>query len=187
MEDYSKIWLATDHHFGHNNIIKFADENGVPYRNFVSIEEHDKHLIEQHNDFVGHDDTVIFGGDLGMDKKYLESIFLKLKGKKKLILGNHDNFSMTFYDKHFSRIRAWYMFGEKDVPHVIFSHFPLMPESFHPNKPWLNVHGHVHSNSVTGQRSKNYLNLCPEEWSYAPTQVSELLLIAKNRKQAGLI
>ncbi len=186
MENYEKVFLATDHHFNHANIIKFGSENGgTAYRDFETIQKHDDYLIECHNRVVQDDDTVIFLGDLGGDKTYLETVLPRMRGRKKLVMGNHDKYSVQFYAKHFERIRAWYLFGEKGKPHVIATHFPLMPESFHPDKPWLNVHGHVHINSVTGPIEDKYLNICPERWNYTPTRVSEFLDIAKKRNDEG--
>ena len=60
----SDIWVISDTHFGHNNMLKFKDKNGDPIRpNFSSTEEMDEHMIERWNSVVKDGDIV------GIDEK----------------------------------------------------------------------------------------------------------------------
>ena len=83
----SKIFFTSDLHFQHNNILKF-----VKPRPFSSIEEHDEIIINNWNNTVKNEDTVYVLGDIAL--KYNPDLLTKqlsrLKGKKHLILGNHD-------------------------------------------------------------------------------------------------
>lgn len=73
----------SDPHLGHNLMVRT--------RGFSSKEEHDRTLIENHNDRVAPRDEVHILGDLswyGVEETL--NILKKLHGHKYLILGNHD-------------------------------------------------------------------------------------------------
>ena len=81
------IFVASDHHFGHKNILKFCPKT----RPFDSIEEHTEQLIMRHNSVVKHDDEVYLMGDfafLSADKAL--KILQRMNGIKYFIFGNHD-------------------------------------------------------------------------------------------------
>ncbi len=77
------IFFTSDHHFGHKRIIELAS------RPFASVEEMDEVLIERWNAIVAPGDLVYHLGDFAFadHAPYLE----RLKGQKRLILGNHDH------------------------------------------------------------------------------------------------
>jgi calcineurin-like phosphoesterase family protein len=79
------FWTS-DTHFGHANII------GYCRRPFGSVQEMDDVLIANWNAAVGHDDLVWHLGDFahGADEKHIRSVFHRLNGVKRLIIGNHD-------------------------------------------------------------------------------------------------
>ena len=81
------IFVSSDHHFGHRNIIKFCSET----RPFDSIEEHDEQLIQRHNEVVNKNDDVYFLGDFAFCKEgtIIEHL-RRLNGRKHFIFGNHD-------------------------------------------------------------------------------------------------
>lgn len=70
------IWFTGDQHFGHINIIKYAN------RPFASIEEHDAMIIERHNEVVGPDDVVYNLGDVCLGRgKEAQHYFSQLNGQ----------------------------------------------------------------------------------------------------------
>ena len=75
----------SDTHFGHRDIIQFDK------RPFMDIDQMDNTLIWLWNDRVGDDDDVWIVGDFacGGDKPS-EYYLRQLKGRKHLIVGNHD-------------------------------------------------------------------------------------------------
>jgi calcineurin-like phosphoesterase family protein len=85
------IWLISDCHFGHKNIILFKDKDGNPIRlkkngkPFQDIHEHNQYLTEKWNSVVKPQDHVWFGGDWGnfSAKRHLNGVI-------NMIVGNHD-------------------------------------------------------------------------------------------------
>ncbi len=78
------IYFTADPHFGHANIVKMCG------RPFEDIEEMNEALITAWNDRVSGNDTVYIVGDMFFRCEDAESILKRLKGKKRLIVGNHD-------------------------------------------------------------------------------------------------
>ncbi|KIA77717.1 hypothetical protein DB43_FW00020 [Parachlamydia acanthamoebae] len=69
MSSNMKRWFISDTHFSHKNIIKYA---GRPY---MTVEEMNKSLIDNWNQYVDAEDQVFFLGDFGLgDVEHLHSI-----------------------------------------------------------------------------------------------------------------
>lgn len=86
------IFFTADTHFGHNNVIRFCD------RPFSSAAEMDEVMIRNWNARVTGGDTVYILGDMFFRSTNAEEILQRLKGKKRLIVGNHDGSWMTKFD-----------------------------------------------------------------------------------------
>ena len=56
--DIENVWVASDHHFDHKNIMKYAD------RKFDSVDHMNDCMIKAHNKVVSADDVIIMGGDI---------------------------------------------------------------------------------------------------------------------------
>ncbi|AGN51480.1 phosphoesterase [Vibrio phage eugene 12A10] len=81
-----KIWMTSDLHFGHKNILKFCPDT----RKFIDIQDMEESLIKEWNNTVSPEDIVIDHGDfsfLGADKT--KEILSKLNGHIIHIFGNH--------------------------------------------------------------------------------------------------
>lgn len=148
-----KVWVISDTHFGHTNIIQFEKEK----RPYSSIEEHDLDLLKRWNDVVHPRDTVWHLGDVYFGDGW--KVLSQLNGYKKLVLGNHDAGKEEVLMQHFGKIYGITSFGD-----CILSHVPVHPyqlgEGFRFKK---NIHGHMHS----GRMLKNSFNLAdPEESDY---------------------
>ena len=97
------IYYTSDLHFGHKNIIKYEN------RPFMNIEEMEYVFIRNWNNKVKSNDDHIYiigdfafkGSNLSVDK--INNIVEKLKGKKHLIIGNHDQFINSIHFKE----RLW--------------------------------------------------------------------------------
>ena len=96
-----KLFALSDHHFGHQNIIKYCDRktHEIPNPNLSALEDA-KAMILAHNEVVQDDDLVVFGGDIQASKQgreWIAKIIAKLKGRKILVRGNHDHFTNEEY------------------------------------------------------------------------------------------
>lgn len=142
----ANIWVISDTHFGHRNILNFTDEKGELIRGkvFKSIEEHDEALVKNWNDLVSPQDHVYHLGDVVLARRNME-ICRRLNGHKRLVRGNHDIFSTKEYiDVGFEEI-----YGVRVWPkhNIIMSHIPLHRDSL-TGRSWLNIHGHLHQGVV---------------------------------------
>lgn len=81
-------FYISDTHFFHERIIRMCA------RPFASIDEHDEAIVANWNSVVRDDDVVYHLGDvgfhLGLNSDRMRTLFYRLKGRKHLIIGNHD-------------------------------------------------------------------------------------------------
>lgn len=171
------IWVTSDTHFGHSNIIKYCD------RPFRDTDEMDNHIVEKWNnvvqdgDIVYHLGDVYFGGNKGAE--YWDWFFPRLKGRKRLLLGNHDNGKDQRLLQTFGKIELWRMFPEFGL---LLTHVPVHPSTLResPKRPngLINVHGHTHDNGEP-DNSGNYKCVCVELTDYTPVNIEEL----RNKKE----
>jgi calcineurin-like phosphoesterase family protein len=160
-----KIWLISDTHFGHENIIRYCG------RPFASAAEMDQVMIERWNATVRPQDHVYHLGDVAMGSTHLHRVLPCLHGHKRLVLGNHDNMApMKQYVQYFDKILAWRKFDT-----LILTHVPIHRESF--GKATVNVHGHTHQHPAY---PGGYINVCVEHTEYAPVALDAVIERAKH-------
>lgn len=159
------IFIISDTHFGHKNFLNFLDENGNRIRPFSSVEEVDELMVENWNKQVRDEDIIYHLGDVyfGDGHKHLP----RLRGRKRLIAGNHDDLKSEHLQKHFQKILLWRMFPEFNC---VMSHIPMHESNMY--KVQYNVHGHIHQQKSPGER---YINACVEWHNYTPKPIEELL------------
>ena len=88
-----KIYLISDTHFNHANIIKYCN------RPFKDVEEMDKIIIKNWNNIVRDKDIVYFLGDLVLSRKKSKKtreLINMLNGEIVIIKGNHDKVGEKF-------------------------------------------------------------------------------------------
>ena len=130
-------------------------------------------MIERWNSVVSNNDIVYHLGDFCFGKHNI-SIAAKLNGKKRLILGNHDNYPTTVYLEYFDKVYGCLFWNR-----CVLTHMPVHPDGL--GKRWiLNIHGHLHSRNVrrtfhidpTGDHlteyDPNYLNVSCEQNNLTP-------------------
>lgn len=79
-------YVISDLHFGHDNIIQYCQ------RPFDDVEEMNEALIENWNNTIDDDDTVLFLGDLRHHPGELAAHWLEqLNGQIIIVRGNHDS------------------------------------------------------------------------------------------------
>ncbi|UOF80609.1 hypothetical protein [Caudoviricetes sp.] len=169
----SNIFLISDTHFGHGNILTFLKQDGTKLRpNFKDIKEHDLELIKRWNYVVSPNDKVYHLGDVGFTNfPYIKNIFDVLNGTKVLIKGNHDNFKLSQYAQIFKDIMATHALDK-----IILSHIPIHPDCLDRWKG--NIHGHLHEHKVKDigyhYPDERYVNVCVEHTNYMPVPFEEL-------------
>lgn len=115
-------YYISDLHFYHANMNTQMDQRG-----FASFEEMNEYMIEQWNRKVRKNDEVVILGDFSIAKgEKTNELLQRLKGKKYLIVGNHDRFlnDKTFDRSLFKRIEL-YMELNDNKRKVILSHYPV--------------------------------------------------------------
>lgn len=161
------IWVTSDTHFNHGNILKFKNSDDTPVRDFDSVHEMNEVMVDNWNSVVKPGDKVYHLGDVFFGSKYhFKSLWPRLKGSKRLIVGNHDDVKFLSSGGFFQKVMLWRLFKEFGL---ILTHVPIHVDSFRVGSK--NVHGHIHSNpSPEGP----YQCVCVEQTNYTPVNIEEL-------------
>ena len=163
----SNIFVVSDTHFGHANILKFTDNtSGLRIRpQFSTVEEMDEFMVERWNSVVNDGDIVYHLGDVYFEHGH--RVLPRLKGRKRLILGNHDNGKASYIQANFQKVLMWRMFPEFNC---VLTHVPIHESGM--TKVQYNLHGHIHQNASPGLR---YINCSVEVQDYTPRAIEELV------------
>lgn len=172
-----QIFVISDTHFGHNNIIKYCN------RPFADAEEMNKVIIDKWNKYVGPQDIVIHCGDFCLGRGARLGINTaryrqQLNGKIILILGNHDDkrcayvgdcgFEAAFFHYH--------VFGES----LMFCHSTAYPPADAFNNIRFTFYGHVHNQDEQPfNLGIKRCNVCVEELDFAPLNITSFLTDAE--------
>lgn len=172
------IYLISDTHFNHNNIIKYSN------RPFKDVREMNRSLIKNWNETVTKGDTIFFLGDFcyGNGNGHLK----KLKGRKIMIRGNHDReMNCNFYNYKILVYRG-IQFALLHNPADIFKF-----DAFKDFNGWM-IHGHIHNNDLETYPFINYqnctVNVSADLTDYRPMALDAICdLIANQKATAGTI
>ena len=164
----AKIWLISDTHFGHTNVIKYCN------RPFESSDEMDKTIIENWNNTIKKYDKVFLLGDVSFHtKERTKEIIQSLNGYKVLIKGNHDKRSNDFWlDCGFKEVGKYPIILNVNDRDLILSHQPI---SVSVDKgDFFNYHGHVHNmiNDYEVVYPNRYKCVSVENISYKPFRLA---------------
>ena len=165
----TNIFIVSDTHFGHESMLRFTDSTtGALVRpGFASVDEMDDHMITQWNSVVKDDDIVYHLGDVYMGGNRGMTILPRLRGRKRLVLGNHDNGKDQNLQRCFQKIMLWRIFPEFNC---LLTHVPVHESTMF--KVAYNLHGHVHQNASPTPR---HINCCVEVQDYTPKHIEELV------------
>jgi calcineurin-like phosphoesterase family protein len=181
------VWFTADQHFGHHNIIRYCS------RPFANVQEMDAALIDRWNSIVAENDLVWCLGDISMSFRRALAISPMLKGRKKLIAGNHDR-CLGMRPARIARRLALLATGWESVDEraqldiagnkVLLAHLPFAGNETYPAEAlsapkdegrWL-LHGHIHEK--WRQRGR-MINVGVDVWNFAPVSldtISDLIL-----------
>lgn len=153
-KDPHSVWVTSDHHFNHKNLLGF--ENGGYRRGdyYSSIEEMNSDLIAVHNSLVGKLDLVIHLGDVTLGNDGLS--WLSRMNGNFLLLNTSTHHDSRWLDPYRYGILSDNVTALPPIIdlrlnfmdnrlYVALSHYPLKEwnASFHGS---VNLHGHCHSN-----------------------------------------
>ena len=175
------IFYTADTHFGHQNIIRFCD------RPYETIESMDRDLIERWNSKVTGSDTVYVLGDMFFRAENPGEILSSLKGKKHLIVGNHDGSWMSKVDlgSYFKSVSLMEEISGGSVG-ITLCHYPLLTWK-HAKRTYM-IHGHIHRDTRMDfwpmlAANEHILNAGVDINNYEPVSFEELLLNNTNFKK----
>ena len=130
------IWVISDTHFSHANIIKYCN------RPFVNSFQMNSVMRMNWNSAIGEDDTVIHLGDLALvpNSKFdeMKQFINTLNGKLIVLLGNHDK-------KHFLEHCGIVYTKRLVCGNLLLRHYPQRMGEKMANNVHI-VHGHIHNN-----------------------------------------
>lgn len=160
----SKTYFISDTHFNHVNIIKYCN------RPFENVEEMKDYIIKQWNSVVKADDIVWFLGDLALgNRETCREIVSKLNGRKRMVKGNHDNWTDDFYRSIGIEYVSKYPVILKGK--IVLCHTP--PEKVEGN--YFYIFGHVHDKitQIEIDNPNQCKCVCVERTDYKPIKVPE--------------
>lgn len=170
-----KIWIMSDTHFGHDNIIAFT---GRP-------ENHEQLMIDALY-AIPKEDCLFHLGDVCLAQgEFVNNMLIgSLKCRKILVIGNHDEKSWSWYMEHGWDFACDAFKLDYAGKHILFSHKP---------QPWdglweINVHGHLHNLGFLGDRSKTQVSemkkwhrlYAPELMDYKPVELAQFIQAGNN-------
>ena len=159
----------SDPHFGHANIIQFAN------RPFKDLAEMNAALEANYASVVYDDDHVLWTGDCAWGGYDLAALLKRLPGRKSLVIGNHDKSRRRMLELGFELV-ADELFFQMGPQFVEVRHYPPRhaappddPKHGHvyhrDNAADRFIHGHTHE---PGQAYGRRVHVGVDAWDYAP-------------------
>lgn len=170
------IWFASDTHFGHENVLRFAE------RPWESVERMNRALITNINSVVGRYDELYILGDFSfkMSKEAAAKLRKSIKCKHvHLVAGNHDkdwsqpDFANTFVLE--PPIKVLKYEGQK----FVLCHYPIADwESL--GHGAIHLHGHIHScgldyNQLNREQGLLRYDVGCDANNYMPVSIDEII------------
>ena len=170
------VWLWSDLHFGHNNIIRFSD------RPFMNLDEMHEHLLANFNEYVKPNDISIWVGDVTfMGNDATNEILDQCNGYKILVVGNHDFNKKKLRNLNFDEVHLLQHIEVEGVD-LVLTHYPMENLPL----PYINVHGHLHAGAGAKHSMKTlqHINVNCEFHNYRPINLNEIIRMAKTRRDS---
>jgi len=177
------LWFTSDLHFGHEAVIRYANR---PFTDLATMHEA---LITNWNQRVKPDDTIYVVGDLALCRfSDFEPLAQRLQGRKFLIQGNHDHYSLAQYGRvgftvlqeaklklagrmvrlsHYPWALPWWKrpFAYKSELRFMELRPPRVPGE-------ILMHGHTHQRYRTTQDGRLHIGV--DAWDYRPVSAREI-------------
>ena len=153
------VYFISDTHFDHKKVIEYSK------RPFASVEEMNETLIKNWNSVVKKEDIVWFLGDFSLTKvSRMEYFVSRLHGDKRMVLGNHDQYSIKRYQTAGFTFVSRYPIVLKNK--FILSHAPMVQDN---DSEFINIYGHVHEKPSI--KNEHNICVCVEQINYTPIEL----------------
>lgn len=170
------VWFTSDTHYGHAGIVRYAN------RPFPSVEEMDEAMITQWNAAVRPGDVVYHLGDFALcAPSRAIDIARRLKGRKHLIWGNHDQ----LLRRHVEFIACWA--DAKDLTQIVVDrqkitlcHYSMRTWASSHHGAWQ-LYGHSHGTLPDLPHALS-LDVGVDCWNYAPVSFETLRDVLSRRE-----
>lgn len=169
MSNINDIFIISDTHF--------LDPNKKIFKN--SIEDSNK-ARKIWNSVVSPDNLVIIIGDFiytsGEGEKISEFI-QSLNGNKFLIIGNHDNKTLSWYLNHGISFVSSQLILEYNKKKILFLHNPIEATKYcKQNKFDFIIHGHLHGHKqfISKDKRAKYINVCAKNLNFIPKKLVKI-------------
>ena len=176
-DNFYRIWFTSDHHFGHENIIKYCN------RPFDTVEEMDTKLIDNWNMVVEPSDTVYHLADFTLgNAKLAQSYFSRLNGSINILSNSwhHDGRWLPgdYFSNSYTEVIKLPPMVVLEIPQckgypiaITLCHYPL--------ERWdrkhygsIHLHGHCHGKLP---RSPFRIDVGVDAQDYCPVSLSDVL------------
>lgn len=164
----SKKWVTSDHHFGHENIIKHCN------RPFINTDDMQEQMISRWNSVVRPNDLVYHLGDLFYRIRTIDAhaILDRLNGKIFFIEGNHDQVAAKMKGRFvgYERLHEIEIGGHK----VVLCHYAMRVwrNSFHGSR---HLYGHSHGQLPEDPLSLSFDVGVDAGWDFTPVSEDQVV------------
>ena len=140
-------YYISDLHLFHKNVTKAGRD--FDNRPFADLEEMHAHILERWNNKVTDGDVVYVVGDMAMRGTHrdLAEYVSRLKGRKILIKGNHDDLSDARYRRLYDYVCDYKEVADnvgRDSVKLVLCHYPILMWNGQ-HRGSILLYGHVHN------------------------------------------
>lgn len=174
------VFFTSDLHFGHKNMVRalssWSDlENST--RDFKSVEEMNKKIIDNINSVVGLNDFLFILGDVAFGNDSQLDCLQDINCKNLyLVFGNHDGKirnNVNFVQHRFISMDEIINLTVDKHNFVLF-HYPMVEwEGFH--KGHIHLYGHVHSNAKNKLGIGKSMDVGVDGNNFMPYSINDIL------------
>ena len=195
----NNVWLTSDTHYGHSNIVRGVTnwrnaEGEIPIeqvRDFSDIETMNELMVENINNNVDRNDWLIHLGDWsfgGYDK--IQEFREKINCNNiVLILGNHDHHIQRDIPKfrkmfnHIANYEELKISRKNDANNtLVLCHYPIISwNQMHHGSFMLHGHQHLKGERKFGQGKRMDIGLCGSE-DFRPYHIEEIVDLLSKRQ-----
>lgn len=162
----ANIWLTSDWHLDHDNIIKHCK------RPFELTWQMNQQIVGNFCNLVKKKDLVYYLGDFAWRSSTVTRLLPNLPGRWTFILGNHDERHKNLISRYVEGVERLLILKMKGCD-VTLCHYPMA--SWHKShyQAW-NFHGHCHGNPVEPYHPRR-IDVGIDCWDFQPVHIDELI------------